>query len=87
MPATALTTALDDFEVPAHARGGEHTAVVEPDADGDDTSMISVVHRSFTNRDGDTEVDLTVGGDPSAARLCSLATQLGTSADAQLGQQ
>ncbi|MFJ9818558.1 protein kinase [Streptomyces sp. NPDC101151] len=68
-------------------RVGGRTAVVEPDADGDHTCLISVAHRPFTNQDGGTAVetlDLTVGGDTSAAALRRLATQLATAAVARL---
>ncbi|SHN22648.1 Serine/threonine protein kinase [Streptomyces yunnanensis] len=71
------------------ARVGGRPAVVEPDADGDHTCRVGVTHRPFTNRDGDAAVetlDLTVGGDRSAAALRRLATRLATAAVAQLRQ-
>lgn len=73
----------------ALTRIGGHTAVVEPDADGDRTCLISVAHRSFTDVSGDATVEtveLTVGGDPSAAELRGLAAQLATAVVARLPQ-
>lgn len=55
------------------------SAVVRPDAEGENTCLVQVVHRSYDDHDGNTTVEtlnLTVGGDRSKAQLRRMAMEL-----------
>ncbi|WP_066950353.1 caspase, EACC1-associated type [Streptomyces lushanensis] len=64
-------------------RIGGRQAIVQPRAEGTDTCLVRVVHRSYGDQNGDPAIEtlnLTVGGDPSQAELRKFATELATAA-------
>ncbi|MEO3977859.1 caspase family protein [Streptomyces sp. CAU 1734] len=66
---------------------GGRQAVVQPEGEGEDTCLIRVVHRSYTDQEGNTAVEtvnITVGGDPSPGALRRMATRLAGSVVAAL---
>ncbi|TDD29278.1 serine/threonine protein kinase [Actinomadura sp. KC06] len=68
-------------------RLGGRRAFVEPDAEGDGTCLVRVVHRTYADQNGDDAIEmlyLVVQGDPPTDRLCSMATSLAGAAATQL---
>ncbi|WP_433337643.1 serine/threonine-protein kinase [Spirillospora sp. CA-294931] len=62
-------------------------AHVEPEGDGEGTCLVLVMHRSYTDEDGDTAVEmlhLVTAGKSPAKQLCVMATRLAESATASL---
>ncbi|MEU3959659.1 serine/threonine-protein kinase [Streptomyces buecherae] len=66
---------------------GGREAVVEPEADGSDTCRVRVVHRPYTDHNGrraTEQVHLLVTGPRPVNELCTMATDLATSAADEL---
>ncbi|MEO3870044.1 serine/threonine-protein kinase [Nonomuraea sp. B12E4] len=64
-------------------------AVIEPAGEGDDTCLVQVVYRSYSDQHGETAVEtvrLLVGGSRPMDRLCRMATELAGSATAGLAR-
>ncbi|GAA4225384.1 hypothetical protein GCM10022254_07200 [Actinomadura meridiana] len=64
-----------------------HRAFVEPDAEGNGTCLVRVVHRTYSDQNGDKAIEmlyLVLEGDSPTQRLCTMATTLAGSAAAQL---
>ncbi|MFJ1747537.1 serine/threonine-protein kinase [Streptomyces sp. NPDC088116] len=64
------------------------SAVVRPDAEGEHTCLVRVVHRSYDDHDGNTTVEtlnVTVGGDRSKAQLRRMALELADVAAVEVG--
>jgi len=80
-----------DYPLSAHngqpVRYAGHRAYVEPRGDGDQTCEVQIVHRAYTNTDGDDKqelVDIVVhGGDPMK-RLCADAQRTAKTTAARL---
>ncbi|MFF1921206.1 serine/threonine-protein kinase [Streptomyces sp. NPDC058221] len=69
-------------------RIGGRDAVVQPDAEGEHTCLVRLVHRSYDDPDGNPVVEtlnLAVGGDRSADRLRRTAMDLAAAAASGVG--
>lgn len=67
--------------------GGHRAFIYPPDEEGKNTCYIQVIHRAYTDQDGQPTVetlDLVVGGSDSATQLHTLATELAASAASEL---
>ncbi|MFE7130976.1 caspase family protein [Streptomyces sp. NPDC057638] len=66
---------------------GGRQAIVTPDGEGENTCLIRVVHRSYTNEESDEAVEtvnVTVGGSRSQSQLRQMATRLAATVVEQL---
>lgn len=70
-----------------NTRLGGREAVVEPETDGSDTCRVRVVHRPYTDHNGrraTEQVHLVVTGPQPVNELCTMTTDLATSATDEL---
>jgi hypothetical protein len=67
--------------------GGHSAFIAPPNEEGDHTSLVTILHRTYTGQHGEQQVEtleLVVGGSRTDAQLRTMATQLAAAAAAQL---
>lgn len=67
--------------------GGHRAFIAPPNEEGDHTSLVTVVHRTYTGQHGEQQVEtveVVVGGSRTDAQLRTMATQLAAAAATQL---